>query len=120
MSGHNVLHELELANSNNLVTYTATPSATLTAAQVRVGAIVGTHASVAIAFTLPVAGAVVKGVSLKVCCGGAAAVTVVVTAGYGGVGAGGDTITLAQGEFVTVFCDGTNWYAGTLTTEAIG
>jgi hypothetical protein len=35
--------------------------------------------------------------------------TVVCAAGFGGLGAGDDTITLTSGEMALLFCDGTTW-----------
>jgi len=40
---------------------------------------------------------------------GAYALTVVCAAGFGGVGSGGDTLTLVRGDMALVMCDGTYW-----------
>ena len=45
---------------------------------------------------------------------GAGACTVYDVAGFGGGGAGRDSVTLARGEFVTVYCDGVQNYASQL------
>ena len=117
MSIANFLEEERQAYRRQLV---KTATATLTLRELQEHKIImGTHASVAIALTLPAAAEAMDGMVRIIGCGGAAAVTVVVTAGYGAVGAGGDTITLAQGECVAIMCDGTNWYAGTLTTDRL-
>lgn len=73
--------------------------------------VLGNHATVAIALTLPPASAALKGVRLSIAQLGAAAVTVFVLAGFAGGGASYDTITLALGNAADFLCDGTYWYA---------
>ena len=112
MSQHNLLFELQEVGRRKILTKTAT--ATLTAKEVMENAVInGNHASAAIALTLPAAGSGVNGAICRIVNGGIAAVTVVAgnallsgtaTAGFGGVGSGGDTLTLAQGQFAIVEC----------------
>lgn len=105
---HKLIQDMDLMYDAPLV---KTASYTLTVGDLkRYPNFVGNHASDAIAFTLTPAVAGLEGVVRKIACLGAAAVTVVVAAGFGGVGSGGDTLTLAQGEYVEVWCDGTYWY----------
>jgi hypothetical protein len=107
-SAHDLLEAERKAAENELI---LTATATLTAAQIHDYKIIaGTHASVAIALTLPAAASHMAGLQRIIVDGGAAAVTVVVAAGYGGAGSGSDTATLAQGEAVVVVCDGSYWY----------
>ena len=87
-----------------------TVTATLTAAEMKGGAINAVHASTPVALTLPAANTC-AGYMQTIYDGGAQAVTVIATGGFGGVGAGGDTLTLAQGEAALVWSDGTYWYA---------
>lgn len=99
--------------------YTAkTATATLIADEVEFGFITATHSSSGIALTVPAASAALKGYQAIIADGGAAAVTVVVSAGYGGAGSGTDTVTLAQGDAVSIYCDGTSWYSISHTTGA--
>jgi len=111
MSEHNLLFELQELNRRRVLTKTAT--VTLTAREVMDNRkIHGYHASAGIALTLPNAGSGVNGATCRIVNAGIAAVTVVgnallsgtVTAGFGGVGSGGDTLTLAQGQFADVEC----------------
>jgi hypothetical protein len=106
MSRHNI--GSILSEGLNFVSKTAT--ATLTADEINHSLITATHASVAIALTVPAAATEYEGYSFIVASGGAAAVTVVVSAGFGGAGASADTVTLAQGDACMLICDGTNWY----------
>lgn len=116
MSGHNDL-ETEQQGAKVL---TLAATATLTQKQLEQCKIIrAVHAATPIALTLPAADALNAGMVRYVCCGGAAAVTIVCTAGYGTVGAGGDTATLAQGEMICLVSDGTAWFAGTLATGDI-
>ena len=87
-----------------------TASATLTADELEFGFIAGNHASNTVALTLPAADASMKGYDSLIVCKGAANTTVTVSGGFGGGGAGQDTVTLAQGEKCQVFCDGEKWY----------
>lgn len=105
---HNLRRKQAGANSAPV---TKTATATLTQGEViNSGFIIATHASVAIAITIPAAAGVYKGYELIVAQGGAAAVTVVCAAGYGGGGAATDTVTLAQGQFAKFVCDGSAWF----------
>jgi len=115
MSGNNDVNTERLGARDRLL---KTETADLTFKEMRAYKIItGTHASSAIALTLPAAADVLAGMVRFVCCGGAAAVTVVVDDGYGG---GSNTIiTLAEGECVMIVCDGTAWHAGTLATGDI-
>ncbi len=61
------------------------------------------------ALTVDAAAAANLGADVIVCCDGTAA-TVIVAAGFGAVGAGGDIITLAQGESCHIISDGTAWF----------
>lgn len=115
MAVHNIGREL--AEGINYVSKTAT--ATLTRDEIYpLSFITATHASSAIALTLPAASIAYKGCRVMIACGGAAAVTVVVTAGFGGAGASGDTATLAQGDFCECFCNGSSWFVNNVTTAA--
>ena len=116
MGGHNDAFREQQGSA--VLTLTAT--ATLTQIQLDAYKIIrAVHATVAIALTLPAASAANEGQVRHVCCGGAAAVTVVCTAGFGTVGAGGDTVTGAQGEMITIASDGTAWHTDTLATGDI-
>lgn len=107
----------QLARASKVLTKTAT--ATLTRSEMLANSIiVGTHASVAIALTLPAASGTYKGRSWVVAQGGAAAVTVVCAAGFGGGSTATDVITLAQGMGTLIFCDGTAWFAVNATVAA--
>ena len=70
----------------------------------------GDAASTQIDLTLPAADAALNGAVNIIKCAGAAVVTVICTEGFGGVGSGGDTLTLAQGEFVIITADADDWY----------
>jgi len=74
-------------------------------------------ASTGPAITLPAAIAAMAGILILIGNKNATG-TVIVTAGFGGVGAGGDTVTLAQGDGYLFFCDGAYWYAIGHTTPA--
>lgn len=111
MSQHNLLFEQQEVRRRNRITKTAT--ATLTAREVLDNSVIlGDHASAAIALTLPTASAGIDGARVTIVNAGVAAVTVVgnavlsgtATAGFGGVGSGGDTLTLAQGQEAHVSC----------------
>ena len=65
------------------------------------------------ALTVDAAAGANIGAEVMVCCDGAAA-TVIVTAGFGAVGAGGDTISLAQGESCFIYSDGVAWFYSAL------
>lgn len=107
------------ASGAGRATLAVTATATLTNAQLAVNPIINAnHASVAIALTLPAAGAGNAGKEAYIGMGGAAAVTVICTAGFGGGGSGKDTVTLAQGDMCHVISDGTNWYVTNVTTSA--
>ena len=95
-----------------------TASATLTKAELDNGFIVGNHASVTVALTLPAASTLYKGCRSYIANKGAATTTVAVSAGYGGAGSGTDTVTLAQGNMCVVACDGSAWYVVHHTTGA--
>jgi hypothetical protein len=112
MSRHNF--GSEFSEGLNFVAKTAT--ATLTADEINHSLVTATHASVAIALTVPAASDRYKGYHFYIACGGAAATTVVVSAGYGGAGSGTDTVTLAQGDMCELLCDGDSWYAISHTT----
>ena len=116
MAKHN---DLEVEQSGAKV-LTIAATATLTVMQLEEYKIIrAVHASSAIALTLPAGGARNKGMIRYICCGGAAAVTIINTLGYGTVGSGGDTMTLAQGEVGIIVSDGVDWHAGTLATGDI-
>jgi hypothetical protein len=93
-----------------------TETASLTAAECQYGYVNGTHATVAIALTLPTD--VTTGADVIIASGGAAAVTVVCAAGFGGAGASHDTVTLGVGDMCHCYFDGTNWYALNATVAA--
>lgn len=95
-----------------------TATATLTNDEVENGLVVATHASVQIDLTLPAAADGNADYNCLIADGGAAAVTVICTAGFGGGGAGADTVTLAQGQMVIIYSDGDSWYYTNLTTAA--
>ena len=95
-----------------------TADATLNLAELTNTIINAHHATVAIALTLPAAGSTYTGCDALIGMGDAAAVTVICAAGFGGGGGGKDTITLARGDMCHVYCDGTNWYVGNVTTSA--
>ena len=103
---HNIRNKL--FEGRDYITKAAT--ATLTKAEVEFSRINAVHGSSAIALTIPAASADQEGSGFQVRMGGAAAVTVVVSGGFAGVGSGGDTVTLAQGEFAEFYCDGSYWY----------
>ena len=106
MSVHNFLANLQGALKRFTLTKTAT--ATLTNEEVINNLVIyGNHASAAIAFTLPAAGAANDGCINFIVNQAAAVVTVVVTAGFG---AGNDTLTLAAGEMALIFSNGSYWY----------
>ena len=121
MSVHNMLFEVQEMRRRRRITKTAT--ATLTVKEVMDNdVILGDHASAAIALTLPTAEVDCDGARCTIVNAGVAAVTIVgnavlsgtTTAGFGGVGSGGDVITLAQGQEATVSCYkiavGYGWY----------
>jgi len=84
-----------------------TVTATLTADEMKAGAIKASHATVAIALTLPAAGTC-AGYAQVIYDGNAAALTVIAPNAFGG--ATNDTLTLARGEFAIVWSDGSEWY----------
>jgi|GEM_PF-5250532 len=96
----------QLERQNN--TYTLAAAETLTVAQVLKNEVivVGNFAC-----TLPTAGVALKGVSLRVLA--TAAATVV------GVAASkAETATLAEGDMLLLYCNGTYWYSLGPTTAA--
>lgn len=104
MGAHNAMDVLRRALNSPLVLAANT---SLTVAQcLENGSIVINGAYAA---TLPAADAGLDGCLLLLAAQGAA--TVVVAAGFGGAGSGSDTCTLADGEFLLVWCDGSAWYA---------
>jgi len=109
MSIANILFKMAEAS---LPVQAKTVTATLTADEMKAGAINAVHAATPVALTLPAANTC-AGVMQMIYDGGAAAATVIAAAGFGGTGAGGaaDTLTLAQGEAVLVWSDGSYWYA---------
>lgn len=108
MSVANILHKLAEAS---LPVVAKTVTATLTAAEMRGGAINAVHASTPVALTLPAANTC-AGYMQTIFDGGVQAATVIAPDGFGGTGAGGshDTLTLARGEMVMVWSDGSEWY----------
>jgi len=106
MSVHNLAYEL--AESRLAIT-TKTATATLTADEIKGGPIKANHASTPIALTLPAANEC-AGYEQIIYDYGAAALTVVASDGFGGAGAGSDTLTLAQGEYCKVWSDGAQWF----------
>lgn len=84
--------------------------ATLTFDEVDYGFIQADTTSGAVAITLPAAAEGLKGKEVRLGNIGANNLTVVVTAGFGGGGAGDDTITATLGEMAICFCDGEYWY----------
>lgn len=98
---------------------TKTADATLTKGEVEHTLIVANGAGSAVALTLPAAAADLEGhFAIVVNAGSSDDLTVVCAAGYAGVGAGGDTYTIAAGDFAIVICDGTAWYGLHITTAA--
>jgi len=85
---------------------TKTVAATLTADEIKQAPIKANKAT-AIALTLPAANTC-AGYSQIIYDAGAGALTVVAPNAFGG--ATNDTLTLAQGEFVIVWSDGSEWY----------
>ena len=104
MSQQNILAELQSMASYSRLTKAA--AATLTSKEVMAYRYVDVTAAVAI--TLPAASDGNKGAIVTIAA--AEAVTVVVTAGFGGAGSGKDTLTLENGEAVTVHSDGSYWF----------
>lgn len=86
-------------------------TATLVASELDHTLIVVDTTDGAVALTLPAASHDMQKFHALIVNKGGNNLTVVVAAGYGGVGAGGDTITLAQGAMAEVMCDGDYWYA---------
>lgn len=93
-----------------------TATATLTAAEVLYGLVTGNHATVAIALTLPTDA--VAGAEVIITQIGAAAVTVICAAGFGGGGATVDTFTLSLGQSCLCYYDGTLWHGINFTASA--
>jgi len=91
-----------------------TATATLVKNEVRYGFVSATSGS-SVALTMPDVDGTMKGYDCLIAAGGAGAVTVVDSDGFGG---GADTFTLAQGDMVHMFCDGVYWYGTNVTTSA--
>ena len=115
MSTHNLLSEIQGMIRSAALTKTAT--ATLTDAEVMENFVIyGNHASSGIVLTLPIATEANKGALCLIVNQGVAAVTIEADAtvaaalGFGGVGSGGDIVTLSQGLGAMVMSNGTYWY----------
>lgn len=119
MSAHRLMADLAKVLDRPLV---KTATATLTILDVNENGAVVADSADAVALTLPAASSAMAGRVLFIGAAGAGALTIVVTAGLAGVGAGGDTLTLAQGAFAILWCgydsDGWNWFGLNATVAA--
>ena len=98
---------------------TKSAAATLTKGEVEQTLIVADGDGSAVALTLPAAAADLEGFFAIVANAGSSDdLTLVCTAGYAGLGAAGDTYTIAAGDFAIVICDGSAWYGLHVTTAA--
>jgi len=83
---------------------TKAATATLVPDELNGTLVVADTTSGAVALTLPAASAEMDGYKALIVDAAANALTIVVAAGFGAVGAGGDTLTLARGEMAMVLC----------------
>ena len=108
-AGHNAREKLRMDMGRVLIKTDATVSLTVKEV-LEYGIIIANHAS-GIAITLPAAAASMAGCLLFIGSKGAGNLTVVVAAGFGGIGSGGDTGTYAAiGDAGLFFCTGSFWY----------